>query len=270
MHQQAGLQRIAGNDHVMIARRDVGMPAFQHGSRDPLMHADGTGLVRLTDDAARDWAPRFTPDGSAVTFYSNSGGKYDAYSIRTDGSGRTRLTNDSLATAYAMFAPDGKRLVVAVIPNLGMIGTAPWPMTRKSAKTLLDITVPGGRVVPTYWSRGGRWISGYVNDTTHEVTGQAVIDAATLKARQLNSDSRGHDLAWLPDDRHVVYFTNQGTLVMQDVVTLERRTVAGVVAYPPEGIGFISASPDGHTLYYGARQTEANIWVVRHAAPPTH
>ena len=237
-----------------------------------LMRADGSGLVRLTDDAARDWGPRFTPDGSAVTFYSNAGGKYDAWSMRTDGSGRTRLTDVSPGgAAYSMFAPDGKQLLSAVIPNAGLIGSAPWPVTRASAKVTLDIRVPGGKVIPTWWTHGGRWISGYVNDTTANVgSGFAVLDVATMKARQLNSDSRGRDVAWLPDERHVVYFTNQGTLVMQDVVTLERRRVEGVLAYPPDPLGYIFASPDGRTLYYGARQTEANIWMVRHAAPPAH
>ena len=33
--------------------------------------------------------------------------------------------------------------------------------------------------------------------------------------------------------------------------------------------GYLFAAPDGRTLYYGARQTEANIWMVRHAAPPS-
>ena len=33
-----------------------------------LMRLDGSGLTRLTDDDARDWSPRFTPDGKAVVF----------------------------------------------------------------------------------------------------------------------------------------------------------------------------------------------------------
>ena len=119
-------------------------------------------------------------------------------------------------------------------------------------------------------TRGGRWISGYVDDSTSEVSGFGVIDAATLKARQLNADSRSRDLAWLPDERHVLYFTKQGPLVMQDVVTLERRPVGGAFEYPPAPLNGIIASPDGHTLYYGARQIEANIWMVRRAATPAH
>jgi len=86
---------------------------------------------------------------------------------------------------------------------------------------------------------------------------------AAGRARQLNSDSRGFDLAWLPGSRSVVYFTNRGTLVMQDVESLARREITGTLPYPAELMRNITASPDGRTLYYGARQVEANIWLVK-------
>ena len=96
------------------------------------------------------------------------------------------------------------------------------------------------------------------------------MDVATMRAHRLNDDARGYDMAWLPGDRQVVYFTSRDALVMQDVVTLERRAVTGTLPSPPEALAELVASPDGRTLYYGARQSEANIWMVRHAAPPAH
>ena len=232
-----------------------------------IMHPDGSGLTRLTDDAARDWGPRFTPDGSAVTFYSNASGKYDAWSIRLDGSGRTRLTDIKPGVAFPMLAPDGKRLVMARVPRGALMGTAPWPITAASARPLPGLTLPEAQLLPTYWTRGGRWISGYLTDPAGEIVGHGVMDAATMRSHRLNDDSRGYDLAWLPGDRQVVYFTTRGALVLQDVVTLERRTVAGTLPHPPEPLAELVASPDGRTLYYGARQSEANVWMVRRAAP---
>ncbi len=89
---------------------------------------------------------------------------------------------------------------------------------------------------------------------------------ATGKARQLNSDSHSYDLAWLPGDRQVVYFTDQAKLVLQDVATLERHEIAGTLPHPPDPFGGVVASPDGRTLYYGARQLESNIWIVSRTA----
>ena len=83
----------------------------------------------------------------------------------------------------------------------------------------------------------------------------------------LSADARGYELAWLPGERQVVYFTQRGTLAMQDVTTLERRELTGWLPYPPDPFGGIVASPDGRTLYYGAQRVESNIWLVRRPSP---
>lgn len=61
------------------------------------------------------------------------------------------------------------------------------------------------------------------------------------------------------------YFSHNGTLVIQDITSLARRDVTGTLPYPPESSQAITASPDGRTLYYGAQQMEANIWMVKQA-----
>ena len=120
-------------------------------------------------------------------------------------------------------------------------------------------------MVPTFWARDGRWISGYVVNSGGEAIGFGVYDVAAGRVRRLNNDSRQYDLAWLPSGR-VVYFTSKGTLVMQDVASLQRRDVTGTLPYPPDILGSIVAAPDGKTLYYGARHVEANIWLVKRPA----
>jgi Tol biopolymer transport system component len=232
-----------------------------------IMHPDGSGLTRLTDDAARDWGPRFTPDGSAVTFYSNLKGKYDAWSIRLDGSARTQLSDLGAGVVFPMFAPDGKRLAMAALPRNAYIGHAPWPVTAATATALRGLSMGGGEFTPTYWSRGGRWLSGYVVDSAGEITGFGVLDPVAGEGHRLNDDSHGYDLAWLPDQKRVAYFNSRDELVVQDVETLVRRKATGTLPYPPETFSALSASPDGRTLYYGARQTQSNIWLVRRAAP---
>jgi serine/threonine-protein kinase len=235
-----------------------------------IMHPDGTGLTRLTDDPWRDWSPQFTPDGQALTFFTNRSGKYDGWLIRLDGSGATRLTDITQGVGFTMFAPDGKRLMAAGIAAGGYTGEAPWPLTDKTAKPLKGLELEGeaGTLNPTYWARagGGRWLSGELVTPAGEPEGFGVFDLQTGRARRLNKDSRSYTIAWLPDGRRVVYFTNRGKLVVQDIETLERREVAGTLPYPPDILASIVASPDGRTLYYGARQTEANLWLVKRAS----
>jgi len=227
-----------------------------------IMRPNGSELRRLTDDDARDWTPRFAPDGAAITFFSNASGIYQGWSIRLDGSGRTRLTDFKGGARFTAFAPDGKRLMTTVVDSGAFVGEAPWPMTEKSAAALPS-RVDGGILVPSYWSRDGRWLSGYVITPEGEPNGQGILDVAARRARRLNQDSRSHDVAWLPGYRRVLYFTARGALVMQDVESLERREIAGQLPYPPDPLGSIVASPDGRTLYYGATQSQSNIWLVR-------
>ena len=201
----------------------------------------------------------------ALTFYSNQSGKYDGWSIRLDGSGRTRLTDLAPGVAYTMFAPDGKRLMVAGSDTGAVIGEAPWPITRQSAKPLSGLDVKDGSLTPSTWSRDGRWLAGAIVEASGELSGFGLYDIVAGHVRRLNRDSRNFELAWLPGSRRVVYFTDRGTLVMQDIESLQRREV-GTLPYPPALLGNIVASSDGRTLYYGAQQSQANIWLVKPSA----
>ena len=230
-----------------------------------IMRTDGSGLRRLTDDVARDWLPAFTSDGSAVTFYSNSSGKYDAWLVRTDGSGRTRLSDIAGGVVFIALSPDGRRLTVGQLskPNGTLMGGPPWPVTDRTATLIPNLSVPGGFARLNYWPHDGHWISGTTFTSNGGIRGHVVVDPTTLRPRVLNDDSRGLLMAWLPDHQHVVYFLKNNTLVMQDITTLQRRPITGTLPYPPDESQAITASPDGRTLYYGAQQAEANIWMVR-------
>jgi Tol biopolymer transport system component len=54
---------------------------------------DGTGRRQLTNDAAKDRGPRWSPDGQRITFYSDRNGRYDIWSIHPDGGSLERLTD---------------------------------------------------------------------------------------------------------------------------------------------------------------------------------
>ncbi|HWG32899.1 MAG TPA: protein kinase [Gemmatimonadaceae bacterium] len=230
-----------------------------------VMRTDGSGLARLTDDAARDWVPRFTPDGAGVTFYSNKSGAYDAWMIQLDGSERTRLTDFAGGVTYAMLAPDGRHLVTASQsdPTKAWIAAAPWPATKRTATAVKPLDHSGVAGQPNYWTRDGRWLLGLVSTPNGDTRGAVLWDPATLSPRLLNDDSESEIIAWLPDHQHIVYFNQHGALVMQDITTLARRELTGTLPYPPDVSAAIVASPDGRTLYYGALQEEANIWMMR-------
>jgi TolB protein len=55
------------------------------------MKADGSGLKRLTDNAANDGLPTWSPDGKTLAFVSNQGGPWAIWAMSPDGSNRRKL-----------------------------------------------------------------------------------------------------------------------------------------------------------------------------------
>jgi prepilin-type processing-associated H-X9-DG protein len=72
-----------------------------------LMAQDGTGQLRLTNHAADDGEPYFTPDGRQIVFTSTRDGNQDLYRMGLDGGGLTRLTTDPANDSAATIASDG-------------------------------------------------------------------------------------------------------------------------------------------------------------------
>jgi TolB protein len=64
--------------------------------------------------------PRWSPDGSKISFMSSVQGNWDIYTVNPDGSGLTRLTSDPAFDGYANWSPDGSRLVFIRGGDAGM------------------------------------------------------------------------------------------------------------------------------------------------------
>ena len=46
---------------------------------------DGANEQQVTDDLSKDWAPRWSPDGQKIAFYTNFGGDYEIWVMNRDG-----------------------------------------------------------------------------------------------------------------------------------------------------------------------------------------
>ena len=59
-----------------------------------VMNADGSGITRLTNNAARDGFPAWSPDGTKIAFVSDRDGNFEIYTMNADGTGLVNLTNN--------------------------------------------------------------------------------------------------------------------------------------------------------------------------------
>lgn len=85
----------AGRDDVVVRRRD------------------GSDPVNLTDDAAADGWPTWTPDGRRIVYCAQVDGVFSLHVMNADGSQRRRLTVPPAGSfdARPSISPDGKRIV---------------------------------------------------------------------------------------------------------------------------------------------------------------
>ncbi|RJP54926.1 MAG: DUF5050 domain-containing protein [Anaerolineaceae bacterium] len=83
------------------------------------LHADGSGLERLTDDPAFDDSPAISPDGTRIAFLTARHDpnpqfpnlKYELYVMDIDGGNLQRLTTTNAAEDHPAWSPDGSRII---------------------------------------------------------------------------------------------------------------------------------------------------------------
>jgi TolB protein len=75
-----------------------------------VMNDDGTGVVRLTSDTARDLTPAWSPDGGQIAFMSNRDGDFALWVMDADGSNARRVTESDVPDELPHWSPDGTRL----------------------------------------------------------------------------------------------------------------------------------------------------------------
>jgi TolB protein len=124
------------------------------------MRSDGTDVRRLTRDDAREFCPRWSPDGAWIAFLSPRGGAPQIWRVRPDGTGLSAVTAGPLdVDGRIAWSPDSARLAFfAVEPGrrvdegtparlyvIGRDGGAPRALTAEPAREFN----------PT-WSRAGR------------------------------------------------------------------------------------------------------------------
>lgn len=74
------------------------------------MDLDGSNQTRLTNNAAYDDQPKWSPDSSKIAFMSDRDGNFEIYTMDANGGAQTRLTNALAADGFPTWSPDGGKI----------------------------------------------------------------------------------------------------------------------------------------------------------------
>ncbi|HEX8187606.1 MAG TPA: protein kinase, partial [Pyrinomonadaceae bacterium] len=219
--------------------------------------ASGGEPAQLTDDAAFDWGPVWSPDGRHVYFSSDRGGSMNLWRVPVEErTGRALgppepVTAPSPYAEHLSFSRDGRRaayvsrvsstnvMKVAFDPRREAPAGPPAAVTRGSKQARAPDPSPDGQWV-AYSSQGEKQEDIYVVDR----------DGAGAPRQLTNDAHKDRDPRWSPDGGAIVFYSDRGGryeawAIRPDGSGLRRMTYTegASVSYP-------SWSPDGARLVY--------------------
>ncbi len=217
----------------------------------------GAPLQRLTDDAAQDIIPRWSPAGDWIAFLSDRSGKYEIWKIRPDGSGLSPMTHEPGKEVIApVWSPDGKRLAYQI---------------RNTNTFVIDATQPGAEQVPQAlggeqpegflpweWSPDGTMLAGWQPPRLkQQERGIVLYSFAQQRYEQINRS--GFYPAWLNDSRRLL-FRESNELFLLNRQTGQMKKIYSINM--PNQLSHYLISRDNLRLYFTTVSAEADIWLL--------
>lgn len=220
-----------------------------------VMNADGTGLLRLTNNPAGDFDPSWSPDGSKILFVSERDGNNEIYAMNSDGTYQTRLTSTSVNEDRARFSPNGSKIVFisqADIYVMDANGSNQLRLTNNS-------NLVHANVDPT-WSADGTRIA-FVSNRSGK-TEIWIMNADGSNQLQLTNSAGPGFLAWSPNGNKIAFHSSRDGnaeiyVINSDGTSQTRLTnntaTDGIPAWSPDGTKIV---------FYSTRDGNAELYVM--------
>ncbi|MBI1761521.1 MAG: serine/threonine-protein kinase [Acidobacteria bacterium] len=242
--------RIATQQHVSPDQQWLVFDSLGNRQEDLfIVRRDGSGLRQLTNDPFKERAPRWSPDGRHILFFTDRTGRYELWQINADGSDAKQLTfTTGSQIQMPQWSPDGRTILCSLQnqPPFLMDPAIPW--AQQTPQALPAKGFPENFLVSS-WSADGRKLIGYRN-------GIFTYTFATQQYERL-ADA-GYLPIWLNDNRHALFIATDKL----NLLDTQTRQIIEVLSVAPRLLKFISVSKDNRFISLSVDTSEADIWLA--------
>jgi Tol biopolymer transport system component len=208
--------------HLTSAQdRSIAFVSVQAGNSEIYtMHADGTGLINLTNHPALDVNPFWSPDGESIAFESDRKGLTQIFLMYADGSNVIQVTDGEMDHRFENrnpWSPDGTRLIVTEKAP----GDDKWSLyavgVDGQSKRLLT-SVPNNYGQPS-WSPDGKHVAfaALERQGDRNTARIYIVDANgdhlanATKLVSADEDLMAWDYSWSPDGQSISVVGNRAS-----------------------------------------------------------
>lgn len=263
------------SDPVKFARlagiASDGRVAFTYQDDIWVVDADGTNPRRITTHLARDFSPRFSPDGKWIAFTTNRNGNNDVYIVPSTGGEPKQLTWFVGNDEALYWAPDGKGIVMSSARGSNAWGSPLYlqPIDGSIAAPLgMGIARAGmmsqdasmiafNRNLPSAWRKEYRG-NASANIAVMNVKSGEIVEVTNTDLKQFKTMANNVFPMWGADG--MIYFATEH----DGPYNLFRMSLKGgapqqVTNHAQGGVFFPSISPDGKKIVY---QNDFDLYTI--------
>lgn len=195
-----------------------------------IMDADGTDVVRLTDNAREDAYPALSPDGTRVAFARKIRGQLDLFVMDVDGSSVTRVMRTANADeVLPSWSPDGQKLAFTATVTTPEGWQSDIYRIRVSDGRFRRLTyTPKANEFAPDWSPDGTEIAFTKQNLARSKFGIAAVrpDVSGLRWVVVNPDSASGytdvNPSWSPDSQWIAFSRDHGADPFVDIYKVMR------------------------------------------------